>query len=104
MHIENFVTELCQLLGGGWKVIIDVTQHSQPLLRVRNRGGELILSKKTPQLKWRGPKKAKSSFFEKFENPDCGPTSAARELKKEVNVRTYSKNKINNKKSQKSFF
>ncbi len=41
-HIENFVTELCQFVGGGWKVIFDVKQHSQPLLRVRNRGGELI--------------------------------------------------------------
>jgi hypothetical protein len=68
-HIENFETELCQFSGGGWKVIIDVKQHSQPLLRVRNRGGELILSKKTPQLKWRGAKKAKKCFFEKFENP-----------------------------------
>jgi hypothetical protein len=67
-HIENFVTELCQFLGGGWKVIIDVKQHSQPLLRVRNRGGELILSKKTPQLKWRGAKKGKKAVFEKFEN------------------------------------
>jgi hypothetical protein len=50
-------------LGGGWKVIIDVKQHSQPLLRVRNRGGELILSKKTPQLKWRGAKKGKKTVF-----------------------------------------
>jgi hypothetical protein len=41
-HIENFVTELCQFVEGGWKVIFDVKQHSQPLLRVRNRGGELI--------------------------------------------------------------
>jgi hypothetical protein len=62
-HIENFVMELCQFLGGGWKVIIDVKQHSQPLLRVRNRGGELILSKKTPQLKWRGAKKGKKAVF-----------------------------------------
>jgi ribosomal protein L28 len=41
-RIENFVTELCQFVGGGWKVIFDVKQHSQPLLIVRNRGGELI--------------------------------------------------------------
>jgi hypothetical protein len=61
-HIENFVTELCQFLWGGLKVITDVKQHSQPLMRVRNRGGELILSKKTPQRKWRGPKKGKKRF------------------------------------------
>jgi hypothetical protein len=65
-HIENFVTELCQFLGGGWKVTIVVKQHSQPLLRVRNKGEELIFSKKTPQLKQRGPKKG---FLKKFENP-----------------------------------
>jgi hypothetical protein len=82
-HIENFVTELCQFLGGGWKVIIDVKQHSQPLLRLRNRGGELILSKKTPQLQWRGAKKGKKSgFLINSKIPNCGPTSAARELKK----------------------
>jgi hypothetical protein len=62
-HIEHFVTELCQFLGGGWKVIIDVKQHSQPLLRVRNKGEEVILSKKTPQLKRRGPKKGNKAFF-----------------------------------------
>jgi hypothetical protein len=50
-HFLNFVTELCQFLGEGWKVIIDVKQHSQPLFTVRNRGGGLILSKKTSQLK-----------------------------------------------------
>jgi hypothetical protein len=88
-HIENFVTELCQFLGGGWKVTIDVKQHSQPLLKVRNKGGELILSKKTPQLKQRGPKKGKKSgFLKNSKIPDCGSTSAARELKKEVNVLT----------------
>jgi hypothetical protein len=87
-HIENFVTELCQVLGGCWKLIIDVKQHSQPLLRVRNMGGELILSKKTPQLKWRGAKKAKKRFLKTSKIPNCGPTSAARELKKGVNVRT----------------
>jgi hypothetical protein len=53
-----------------WKVIIAVKQHSQTLLAVRNQGGELILSKRTPQLKGRGPKKGKKKqFFEKFKNP-----------------------------------
>ncbi len=64
------MTELCQFLGGDCKVIIAVKQRSQTLLAVRNKGGELILSKKTPQLKGRGPKKGKKKrFFEKFENP-----------------------------------
>jgi hypothetical protein len=61
--------ELCQFLGGNWKVIISTKQHSQTLLTVRNKGGELILSKKTPQLKRRGPKKGKKRFFENFNNP-----------------------------------
>jgi hypothetical protein len=61
-------------------------------LAVRNKGGELILSKKTPRLKGRGPKKG--GFLKNLKIPDCGPTSAARELKKELNVRTLSKNKI----------
>jgi hypothetical protein len=55
------VTELYQFLD--WKVIIALKQHSQTLLAVRNKGGELILSKKTPQLKGRGPKKTKKGFF-----------------------------------------
>jgi hypothetical protein len=63
------VTELCQFLGGYWKVTIAVKQHSQTLLAVRNKGGELILSKKTPQLKGEVQKKAKKRFFEKFKNP-----------------------------------
>ncbi len=87
------MTELCQFLGEGWKVIIAVKQHYKPLLTVRNRGGELILSKKTPQLKWRGPKKAKKQFFNNLKICDCGSNSA-RELKKEENVQTQSKNKI----------
>jgi hypothetical protein len=62
-HVQYFVTELCQFLGGDCKVIIAVQQHSQTLLAVRNKGGELILSKKTPQLKGRGPKKGKKVFF-----------------------------------------
>jgi hypothetical protein len=57
------VTELCQFLGGDLKVFIALKQHSQTLLAVRNKGGELILSKKTPQLKGRGPKKGKKAFF-----------------------------------------
>jgi hypothetical protein len=57
------VKELCQFLGGDWKVIIALKQHSQTLLAVRDKGGELILSKKTPQLKGRGPKKGKISGF-----------------------------------------
>ncbi len=81
--------ELCQFLGGDCKVIIAVKQRSQTLLAVRNKGGELILSKKTPQLKGRGPKKGKKSVFLKNSKiPDCGPTSAVRGLKKEMNVRT----------------
>jgi hypothetical protein len=30
-HVQNFVTELCQFLGGGWKVIIVVKQHSHSI-------------------------------------------------------------------------
>jgi hypothetical protein len=65
-HVQNFVTELCKFLGGGWEVIIAVKQHSQTLLAVRNKGGELILSKKTPQLKGKGPKKGKKAIFLKI--------------------------------------
>jgi hypothetical protein len=83
------VTELCQFLGGDWKVIIALKQHSQTLLAVRSKGEELILSKKTPQLKGRGSKKRqKSGFLKNSKIPGCGPTSAARELKKERDVRT----------------
>jgi hypothetical protein len=83
------VTELCQFLGGDLKVFIALKQHSQTLLAVRNKGEELILSKKTHQLKGRGSKKGKKSgFLKNSKIPDCGPTSAARELKKEMNVRT----------------
>ncbi len=88
-RVQYFVTELCQFLGGDCKVIIAVNQRSQTLLALRNKGGELILSKKTLQLKGRGPKKGKKAVFLKNSKiPDCGPTSAARELKKEMNVRT----------------
>jgi hypothetical protein len=77
------------ILYGGWKVIIDVKQHSKPLLTIRNRGEELILSKKKTQLKWRGLKIGKKSVFLKNSKiPDCGPTSTSRELKKEWNVQT----------------
>jgi hypothetical protein len=64
------VTEFCQFLGGGWKVLLGVKQHSQSLLTctVRNRGGGVILSKKTSQINWRGPKKVKKRFLEKSEN------------------------------------
>ena len=68
-RVQYFMTELCQFLGGDCKVIIAVNQRSQTLLAVRNKGGELILSKKTPQLKGRGKKRQKKRFFEKFENP-----------------------------------
>jgi hypothetical protein len=57
------VTELCQFLGGDWKIIIAVEQHSQLLLTIRNMGGGLFLSKKSPQLQRRGPKKAEKCFF-----------------------------------------
>jgi hypothetical protein len=88
-HVQNFVTELCQFLGGDLKVFIALKQHSQTLLAVRNKGEELILSKKTHQLKGRGSKKGKKSgFLKNSKIPDCGPTSAARELKKERNMRT----------------
>jgi hypothetical protein len=61
------------------------------------------LSKKTPQLKWRGPKKGKKGFFEKYKVPDCGPTSAARELKKEVLWGLSPRIIKNMKKSKKTF-
>jgi hypothetical protein len=80
--------EFCQFLGGGWEVIIAVQQHSQSLHTVSDRGGGLILSKKTPQLMWRGPKKAKKRFLKNSKIPDSGPTCTARELKKEVSMRT----------------
>ncbi len=63
-HVQNFVTELCQFLGGDLKVFIALKQHSQILLAVRNKGEELILSKKTPQLKGRGSKKGKKVQLE----------------------------------------
>jgi hypothetical protein len=62
------VTELPQFLHGGWKVLLAVKQYYQPLYTVRNRGGGVILSKKTSQLKWRGPKKTKKGFYDKFKN------------------------------------
>jgi hypothetical protein len=80
--------ELCQFLGGDWKVIIAVQHHSQPPLTVRNRGGELFLTKKTPQLQWRGPKRQNKRFLENSKIPNCGPASSARELKKAMNVWT----------------
>jgi hypothetical protein len=63
------VIELCQFLGGDWKIIIAVEQHSNPLLTIRNKGEGLFLSKKSPQLQWRGPKKGKKNFWEKLKNP-----------------------------------
>jgi hypothetical protein len=82
------VAELCQFLGGSWKVINNIQQLSQHLCTVINRGSGLILSKNTSQLKWKGPKKGKQSGFLKNRKVfDCEPTSATRELKKEVNVR-----------------
>jgi predicted enzyme related to lactoylglutathione lyase len=57
------VTELCQFLGGGWKVIIAVKQHSQTLLAVRNKGGELISLKKDPPAIGERSKKGKKVFF-----------------------------------------
>jgi hypothetical protein len=58
----KFCDGTCQFLGGDWKVIISVKQHSQTLLVVRSKGGELILSKNT-QLKGRGPKNGKKAVF-----------------------------------------
>ncbi len=82
------MTELCQFLGGDWKVIIAVEQYSQTLLTIRNRGGGSFLSKKSPELQWRGQKKAKKRVFLHSKIPNCEPASEARELKKGVNVRT----------------
>jgi hypothetical protein len=83
------VTELCQFLGGDWKVIIAAKQHSQTLLTVRNKGGELILSKQdTPAKGERSKKRQKRFFLKNSKITDCGPSSAARERKKEMNVRT----------------
>jgi hypothetical protein len=62
-RVQYFMTELCQFLGGDCKVKIAVNQRSQTLLAVRTKVGELILSKKTPQLKGRGPKKGKKTVF-----------------------------------------
>ncbi len=62
-RVQYFMTELCQFLGGDCKVMIAVNQRSQTLLAVRNKVGELIWSKKTPQLKGRGPKKGKKTVF-----------------------------------------
>jgi hypothetical protein len=63
VHVQKFVTELCQFLGGDWKVIIAVKQHSQTLLAVRNKGGELILSKKDTPAKGERSKKGKKEVF-----------------------------------------
>jgi hypothetical protein len=63
------MSELCQLLGGGCKVIIAVKQHPQPLYTVRNKGRGLILYKKTSQLKWKGPNNAKKMLCDIFKNP-----------------------------------
>ncbi len=60
------------------------------------------MSKKTSQLKWKGPKKGKKSVFLKNQKIfDCEPSSATRELKKEVNMRIKSKIKTKYKKFQK---
>jgi hypothetical protein len=60
------VTELCQFLGGNWKVIIAVQQNSQPLLTARNRGGGLFLSKKTPSYSGEVKKRQKAGFLRKI--------------------------------------
>ncbi len=68
-HFFKLVTELCQFLGGSWKVITNIQQLSQLLSTVNNRGSGLLLLKKTSQLKWKGPQKGKKKrFFEKSEN------------------------------------
>jgi hypothetical protein len=57
-------------------------------LTVRKKGGELILSKKHPSYSREVQKKAKKHFLVNSKIPDCGQTSAARKLKKEMNVWT----------------
>ncbi len=60
------MAELCQFLGGSWKIIYNIQQLSQFLWTVNNRGSGLILSKNTSQLKWKGPKKEKKAVFWKI--------------------------------------
>ncbi len=90
------MTEFCQFLGESWKVIINIQQLSQLLYTVNNRGWGLILSKNIPA-EVEGSKKTQKNwkifYFE--------PTSATAELKKEVNVRIYSKTKTKYWKFQK---
>jgi hypothetical protein len=47
-----------------------------------------LVKKDTPAEGERAKKGKKSVFLKNSKIPDCGPTSAARELKKERNVRT----------------
>jgi uncharacterized protein with PIN domain len=74
---------LCQFLCKGWKVIFAIKQHSQPLFTVRKKGGRVILQKNTQAKAERSKKGKKSIFLTNSKIPDCGPTSAARELKRE---------------------
>jgi hypothetical protein len=65
----KLVAELCQFLGGSWKVIHNIQQLSQLLWTVNNRGSGLILSKKNIPAEVEGSKKRqKKGFFEKSEN------------------------------------
>ncbi len=50
-HFFKLVAELCQFLGGSWKVINNIQQFSQLLCTVNNRGSGLILSKNSSQLR-----------------------------------------------------
>jgi hypothetical protein len=71
IHLKNVLffklgTELCQFLGGGWKVISSNQQLSQPLYAVHNREERFILSEKSSQRKFKGPKKGKKGLFKKI--------------------------------------
>jgi hypothetical protein len=55
-----------------------------------------FVKKDTPAKVERSKKRPKNLFSINLKIADCGPTSATRELKKEVHVRTQSKNKIKN--------
>jgi tRNA splicing ligase len=62
------VAELCQFLGGSWKVITNIQQLSQFLYTINNKERGLILSKQHPCWSGRVQKRAKKRFFFKSEN------------------------------------
>jgi hypothetical protein len=87
-RVQYFMTELCQFLGGDCKVIIAVNQRSDSIgSKEQGRRADFV-KKDTPAEGERSQKRQKSGFLKNSKISDCGPTSAARELKKEMNVRT----------------